>query len=68
MTDPEIPDRAFRSAARAMLRPALDTDGFEVDEEDDTVSRNEAEGTSDGAYVKVWIWVENEDAKKAWTP
>lgn len=64
MTDPKIKDAAFIAAANAMLRPHLDTDGFEIDPDDGTVSRNKNRGLNSGAFVKVWVWVDNETAKK----
>ena len=66
MTDPKIADKDFIVAANKILRPHLDTDGYEIDADDETVSRNEDPDQCDGAFVKVWIWVDNAAAEGAY--
>ena len=58
-SDPKVSDTAYREAAREKLLFTynIDQSSVEIDESDDSVSRNK--DGDNGAFVKVWLWVEN---------
>jgi hypothetical protein len=69
-SDPKLTDSQYRTAAMRLYERGSD-DNIEIDScsaegvSDTLVSRlNDPDGGSNGAWVKAWVWVPNDEAAK----
>lgn len=62
MTDETITDAQFREAARRLYEREgeIEIDEPSTDDGGTHVSRNDSPKSCDGAYMKAWVWVEND--------
>ena len=59
-SDPKITDSQYRKTAMRLYG----SDDIEIDETSVASRTDISDGGDDGAWVKAWVWVTNEDAKK----
>jgi hypothetical protein len=68
-SDPKLTDSQYRTAAMRLYERGSDND-IEIDtcsaegSSDTLVSRSEDPDAGNGAWVKAWLWVPNDEAEK----